>query len=383
VQPDDNELQVQLISCEDGTVLWTYRETYDDSPFRSTGVIRSLAGRLSAKLREPPRVGPKQNSTWLKYLRAHHQWKLRTPDSILSAIDLYQEVVAAEPDFADAYAGLAEAYTVAPLYTGARPDRSYASAKAAAEQALLLDPDNARAHVALGVYYAQFEYDWIKSEYEFSRSIELDPNSAQAHQWMADAFCYRLLIDDCRYHYAVAYSLDPLNPLMDLMQGLPDRFAGDFAAAEEKFSGTLARYPDFALARYQLGLVLDAQGRFQEAIDQWERIYPRYGPALLASSLAHAYTQIGRLDLAEVLHNDLLRLREEEYVSAVMMAGMSLTRGSVQEALDWLEVSRSEHDDFFSEIAVIHHFAVLHDEPRFVAMVEDLGIPAERLRDYR
>lgn len=383
VQPNDSELQVQLISCLDGTVLWTYREAYDNNRSSSASVIKSLASRLSAKLREPPRVGPKQKSTWLKYLRARHQWKLRTPASILSAIRLYEEVLAAEPDFADAYAGLAEANIVAPLYAGARPDISYPNAKAAAEEALRLDPNNARAHVSLAVYYSQYEFDWRKSEIEFSRSIELDPNSAQAHQWMADALCFRLLIEECRYHYGIAFSLDPLSPVLDLSLGLADRFGGDFATAEMKFRSTLERYPDFGLARFQLGLVLDAQGRFQEAIEQWERIYPRYGPALLGSSLANAFAEIGNPDQADLLHRDLTRLREEEYVSAVMMAGMSLTRGSVEEALDWLEISRDERDDLFSSIAVIHHFFVLHNEPRFIAMVESLGIPADRLHNYR
>ncbi len=379
-----SELQLQLISTHDGTVLWSFSEPYDTEvpTLASSAVITHLASRLSARLRHTATAEPIQSAMWLKYLRARQQWKLRTPQSIHAAISLYEEIIDAEPAFADAYAGLAEASTVLPMYTGANPTEAYTAAKAAADQAIELDSNNARAHAVLGAYFAHYAMDWPMAENHFARAIEIDPNGSLAHQWKADAYCYRLLFDDCQYHMETAFRLDPLSPSLMLFQGIPYRFSKQFDIAEQKFRAALDQYPNLALARFQLGLVLDAQGRHAEAIEHWERIYPQYGPALLASSLANAYAEIGEHEQAQALHEDLRRLREEEFVSAVMMAGMTMTYGSHDEALDWLEVARDERDDFYTGIAVIHHFFDLHDEPRFIALVESTGIPADRLASY-
>lgn len=378
------ELHMNLISTTDGTVLWSFREPYDTSAPNpsSSAIIRSLANRLSARLRTTSASAPVEAGARLRYLRARQQWTLRTPQSINAAIELYNEVIDVEPDFANAHAGLAEAWTVASLYTGANPSEAYGRAREAAERAIAVDPDNARAHAVLGAFYAHYDVDWRRAEAYFARAIEIDPNNTLAHQWKADAYCYRLLFEDCRYHMSVAHRLDPLSPLLLLFQGIPDRLGKNFVAAEEKFRAVLGQYPDMSLARFQLGLVLDAQGRYEESIEQWERIYPQYGPALLASSLAYAYAQLGEHDKAAVLHDDLAQLRKDGFVSAVMMAGMALTYGTEDEAIDWLEVARDEHDDFYTSIAVIHHFYPLHDHPRFIALTSGFGIPDERLRAF-
>ncbi|MEM7432889.1 MAG: winged helix-turn-helix domain-containing protein [Pseudomonadota bacterium] len=379
------EMSMRLVSATDGTVLWSFSEPYDAEipTLSSSAVITNLASRLSARLRSTPLENDIQEAMWKKYLQARQQWKLRTPQSIAAAISLYEDIISAEPQFSGAYAGLGEAYTVTPMYTGANPSDAYGKAKQAANAALAIDPDNARAHVVLAAYYAYYEIDWPLAENYFARAIEIDPNNALAHHWKADASCYRLLFDDCRYHMSMALRLDPLSPSLMVFQGVPDRFSKQFVAAEQKFKAALEQYPDLALARFQLGLVLDAQGRHAEAIDQWERIYPQYGPALLASSLANAYAQLGQHEQARELHADLQKLRDEEFVSAIMMAGMTMTYGTHEEAIDWLEIARDEHDDFYSGMTVIHHFFELHDEPRFVELVEAIGVSAERFVEYR
>jgi tetratricopeptide (TPR) repeat protein len=378
------ELRLRLLNSTDGTLMWSFRQTYEpdqlaDSKYQ---VIATLSNRLSAKLRTARKFAPISGDAWESYLQARYQWSLRTPQAISAAIDLYQQVVDKQPDYADAHAGLAETYVVAPLYAGAEPKQAYERARVAAEKALSIDPENARAHVALGAYYAHHAYDWNLAEQYFARAIEIDPNNVNAHHWKADASCYRLLLEACAHHYEVAKALDPLSPLIDVLQGVPYRFAKNWVLAEQIFRDAVDRYPDYAVARYQLGLVLDAQGKYRQAISQWEQVYPQYGPALLGSSLARSHAALGNDKQAQRYISDVEQARQAGFVSPIMMAGIAAIYGTPEQSLDWLEVAQAEKDDFFSALAVIHHFYHLKNEPRFRDMIYSLGISRRRYDEY-
>ncbi|MCG8369987.1 MAG: winged helix-turn-helix domain-containing protein [Proteobacteria bacterium] len=384
VAGDEQDLHLRLLRRSDRSVVWSFRGRYrpDQLAGSRADIVASLVNRLSATLRGAPVRAPANAAAWRLYLSARHQWSLRTPQSILAAMDLYKQAIEADENYADAHAGLAESYAVAPLWAGADATEAYAAVLDSANRALELDPDHARAHTALAVYYAHHRFDWEKSEYYFARALDLDPNDVTAHQWKADAYCYRLLFEACTRHMAIARSLDPLSPFVEMLQGIPLRFTKQYVAAEEHFRGILARYPNLAPARFQLGIVLDAQGRYEEALEHFERIYPVYGPALLGSSIAWANAQLGNHQAARDMVAVLRRLNDESSLPPVMMAGAASVYGSDREILHWLTRARDEHDDFFSSVAVVHHFFHLHVHPEFQALTGELGIPRERLLAY-
>lgn len=384
IADDSSDLHLRLLRVDDLSIAWSFHARYETDQLAESRakVVASLANHLSASLRGSPIASPANAAAWPPYLRARYQWSLRTPQSIRAAVDLYHEVIALDPDYADAHAGLAEAYVVAPLWAGTNSKEAYGQALRSAQRALELNPDHARAHAALAAYYAHHDFDWERAEYYFGRALELDPNDVTAHQWKADAYCYRLLFEECARHMAIARSLDPLSPFIELLQGIPLRFTKQYVAAEAHFRDVLDRYPNLAPARFQLGIVLDAQGRFEEAIEQFERIYPVYGPQLVGTSLAWGHAQLGNHDKAREMIAALRRLNEEDFVSPVMMAGAALTYDSHDDVLHWLTRARDDNDDFFSTIAVIHHFFPLHTNPEFQALAEELGIPRDRLLDY-
>ena len=384
IADDLRDLHLRLLRVDDSSIAWSFHARYEaDQLVESRAkVVASLANHLSASLRGSEIALPANAEAWQPYLRARYQWSLRTPQSIRAAVDLYHEVIALDADYADAHAGLAEAYVVAPLWAGTDSKEAYGEALRFARRALELDPDHARAHAALAAYYANHDFDWARAEYYFGRALELDPNDVTAHQWKADAYCYRLLFEECARHMAIAKSLDPLSPFIELLQGIPLRFTKQYVAAEAHFRDVLDRYPSLAPARFQLGIVLDAQGRFEDAIEQFERIYPVYGPQLVGSSLAWGHAQLGNHDKAREIIATLHRLNEEDFVSPIMMAGAALTYGSHDDVLRWLTKAHDDNDDFFSAIAVIHHFIPLHTNPEFQALAAELGIPRDRLLDY-
>ncbi len=384
IADDSRDLHLRLLRVNDLSIAWSFHARYEIDQLADSRakVVASLANHLSASLRGSQIASPANAEAWPPYLRARYQWSLRTPQSIRAAVDLYHEVITLDPDYADAHAGLAEAYVVAPLWAGSNSKEAYGEALRSAQRALELNPDHARAHTALAAYYAHHDFDWARAEYYFGRALELDPNDVTAHQWKADAYCYRLLFEDCARHMAIAKSLDPLSPFIELLQGIPLRFTKQYVAAEAHFRDVLDRYPNLAPARFQLGIVLDAQGRFEDAIEQFERIYPVYGPELVGSSLAWGHAKLGNHSKAREMIATLHRLNEEDFVSPIMMAGAALTYGSDDEVLRWLTKARDDNDDFFSAIAVIHHFIPLHTNPEFQALAAELGIPRDRLLDY-
>ncbi len=384
VNDDAHDLHLRLLRTSDRSIVWSFRGNYapDQLAASRAEVVASLANNLSASLRGDPIAAPANAEAWQLYLRARYQWSLRTPQSILAAVDLYKQAIELDAGYAEAHAGLAESYAVAPLWAGADSGDAYAAVLSSANRALEIDPDNARAHTALAVYYAHHQFDWRESEHYFSRALELDANNVTTHQWKADAYCYRLLFEECALHMDIARSLDPLSPFIEMLQGTPLRFTKQYAAAEAHFRDVLQRFPNLAPARFQLGIVLDAQGKYEEALEQFERIYPVYGPALLGSSIAWINAQLGNHEAARETIEVLRKLNDEEFLSPLMMAGATSIYGTEREVLDWLKRSREEHDDFFSSVAVVHHFFGLSTNPEFQALVGELGIPRERLLSY-
>ncbi|MEM6302725.1 MAG: winged helix-turn-helix domain-containing protein, partial [Pseudomonadota bacterium] len=230
-------LYLRLLDSDDSSIVWSYHAEHslDQLAESRTEIVASLANHLTASLRGFSLSTPATAEAWPPYLRARYQWNLRTPESIRNAIELYQQVIKLDPTYANAYAGLAEAYAVAPLWAGSNSKEAYAQVRNFAQRAIELEPNLARAHAALGFYYAHHDYDWEQAQYYFARALELDPNSVTAHQWKADAYCYRLLIEECAHHIAIAKSLDPLSPFIEVLQGVPLRFGKQFLAAEQHF----------------------------------------------------------------------------------------------------------------------------------------------------
>jgi serine/threonine-protein kinase len=368
---------LRLLSAADASILWSYDAQFDPQEVAGSqgDIAAKLAMHLSARLRTAVPQGPRDPATYALYLRARHYWNQRTAASLQEAIRLFEQALAAEPDYAEAQVGLAETWLLMPMYANTAPFDSHPKARAAAEAALKLNPESSRAHMVLAVVSSQFDWDWPAADEHFRRAIALDPNNATAYQWRGESLCYRRQFDRCEADLREALALDPLSPILATAQGIPARFSGDTAKARRIFAAALQKHPNFVFADFQLGLVAVIDQRWDEAIERLERVHLAMGPVMGGAPLAFAYARAGRAADALRIRHDLERLSAHQYVAPLAFSDIAMGLGDHELALAWLGRAMAVHDDFMVTVGVDHHHFDLHDDARFQEMMRRVGTP--------
>jgi len=276
---DQVRVNVQLINALTSTHLWadTYDRKLTDIFAVESDIAKTIADTLQAKLTgsEKQMIAAQPTSDTAAYELYHKGrslWEKRSGDNIPKAISFYEQAIARDPNYALAYAGLADAYILLPYYTATAQRDASPKAKEAALQALRLDPNLAEAHAAVGKVLNFAEIDLAGSIREFQRAIELKPNYATAHHWLGAG----PLIDLGRFEDAIAHGkraieLDPLSPIMNADLGFTLYFARHYDDAIVQLRKPLVLDPTFAYALYNLGMVLQSKGDLPGAIAQYEK----------------------------------------------------------------------------------------------------------------
>ena len=179
------------------------------------------------------------------YLKGRFYWNKRTPADFQKAIPFFQQAIEKDPNYALAYSGLADTYALLTAYTNEPPREVMPKAKEAALKALALDDKLAEAHASLGQIAAYYDYDFVTAEREYRRAIELNPNYATAHQWLAEHLAAMKRNDEAMAEIRRALELDPLSVIMN-------RIYADILVDARRFDEAIAQYHKDNRARTQL-----------------------------------------------------------------------------------------------------------------------------------
>ena len=211
-------IQTDLVSVSDGSELWggnSIARSLTSSAFRKTSLTKStttcdpnLRARKTPQLTKHYTENPE---AYQLYLQGLYYWNKWTERGFTKAIDYFKQAVEKDPNYALAYAGLADAYNFLgdSGYVASKEVRQ--DAKSAAMHALKIDDTLPEAHIALALVREAYDWDWPGAETEFKRAIQLDPNSATAHQWYGD-FLIRLgRLEEAKAELKKAKDLDPLS----------------------------------------------------------------------------------------------------------------------------------------------------------------------------
>jgi adenylate cyclase len=379
---DQVRVNVQLINALTNSHLWA--EIYDrkltDIFAVESDIAKAIADTLQAKLtgseKQMMASQPTTDTTANDfYHKGRSLWEKRTGDNIPKAIGFYEQAIAHDPNYALAYAGLANAYVLLPFYTGnARRSDSYAKAKEAALKALQLDPKVAEAHVALGKLNF-FHMDLAESMREYQRAIELKPNYATAHQWLGnDSLISLARFDEAIAEGKRAVELDPLSPIINADLGITLYLARRYDDAIEQLRKTLAIDPTFFYAHYNLGTALQLKGDLAGAIAEYEKAkelsYDSYVLALLGAAKGMA----GDKNAAEQALKDLAAQNQEpdEYSRALLFLSVK----NKEEALRSIERAVAIRDgSSLTWIKVDPFLDPLRSDPRFEALVQKVIAP--------
>jgi tetratricopeptide (TPR) repeat protein len=310
-----------------------------------------------------------------QYLHGRFLWNRRTLGDLEKSIDYYRQAIQLAPDFAPAYVALGNAYAVISIRGGPPPSVSYPRAREAAEKALQLDASLAEAHALLGEVKVNYDHDWDGGEKEFRQAVELNPNYATAHQWYAEYLASMKRLQEAQAEIDKAAMLDPLSLIINATRGETRYLARDPNSAIKVCLHAQELYPNFAEIYLCLGKAYEQQKQFSEADSSFKRAADlsvgNPGPLLMQ---AHAYALSGRKDLATVAI-DRSFSSKHGYISNSDVAAVYCAMGQPSQATAWLEKANVNREEGLNRLAVEPLFDGCRQDPRFQALIRQLGLP--------
>ena len=309
------------------------------------------------------------------YIKGMYFWNERTSGGFHQAIEYFQQAIKIDPNYAAAYAGLANSYTLLTGYSSASAALYVPQARAAALRAVELDQNLAEAHTALALIVQNHDWDWQTSEKEYRRAIELNPDYATAHHWYAEHLMWLGRFDEALEESERARQLDPLSFIIATDHGAILYFSRQYDRAIEQLQTVLRKNPNFPRAVSLLTLAYLEKGMFTQALTQAETLRRLYGDGPeYWTTLTHIYGRAGLLERARREMDKLEKLNRLEPMNPVIMLEAYLGVGNKEEALAELDKARSEHFDAIISLKVNPAFDPLRSDPRFQDLLRRVGL---------
>ncbi|MGH9886897.1 MAG: tetratricopeptide repeat protein, partial [bacterium] len=325
----------------------------------------------NARLAETPRVNPK---VYEAYLKGRYLWNRRSEPDVRKAIEQFEEAVRHDPQYAPAYAGLADSYTMFGTYGWTVPaDREWMKATAAADKAIELDETLADGHTSRAGIAMNYELDWAKAEQGYRRALELNPGYANAHHWYGYYLLLTGRLKEAEAEIRRALELDPLSPIINANIGFCLYAGRQFDAAIAHWKNALEMHRNYRLLHGYITLAYVGKAMYPEALAELEkgRALSGAGPSETAV-LAHIYARMGRTQEARALLSRLLSSRD---VPAYYIAQVYVGLRENDKAITWLEKAYQQHSGPFNELNADPMFDPLRPDPRFEALLRSIGLP--------
>ena len=316
-----------------------------------SGLVPLLYSRCAPHDPKPVvRSVPRSAEAQRYYVMGRHHWNKRSTEGLRKAIELFQKAIDEDPQYAPAFVGLADAYSMLGDHTGQTSGEYRQQAHAAAIQALRIDDQLAEAHATLG-YLRMRNWEWGGVEHEFRRAIEIDPRYATAHQWYSIFLELHGRSNEAIAEAQRAQELDPLSPIINESLGSRLYFARRYDRAQQQLRRTIEIQPSFQGARETLSMVHLQTGRT--------------GDALAASPSGYAFARAGQTAKARAAL---------QHLDPVETARVHLALGERDLALQSLERAFAQHADHLVFIKVDPSWDGLRREPRFEEVVRRVGL---------
>ncbi|HSE67657.1 MAG TPA: protein kinase [Gemmatimonadales bacterium] len=374
-------ITAQLIDARADRHLWakSFERNSEDVLALQSELARAIAGEINVRLTESEQSRLATASTvdpeaYDAYLRGRYFFNRPSDENLQKAIAQFEESVKLSPNFAPGYSGLSDAYLWAGYNEGfltasqARP-----KAKAAAEKAVELDSNSAEAHTSLAVFKTFYEFDWVGSEKEFRRAIELNPNYAFTHDMFSLSLAFVGRYDESIAEGRRAAQLDPLSPQVLVDAITAPMFQKDFATAKAWARKAIELDPTYFFAVMADGWVdLDA-GNARQAIPSLRQAQKLGAPPFVTAFLAYAYGAAGDRENALAQLDTLKKISPGGRVLPFNLALVYLGLGDHERALDNLERARSADSQMMAWLGGDAIFNPLRSAPRFKALMKSLN----------
>ncbi len=373
-EKDDIRVIAQLISVEDGFYLWS--DTYDHKLDRIFVTQDDIAEKIANALQE--KLTPEQKEMLLKsptenleaytwYLSGRLLWGKRDKESLEKSIEYYKLAIKEDPNYALAYTGIADSYTILvdnlyiPLKEG------YPKAKEAALKALELDETLAETHTSLAIIKNALEWDWAGAEREYKRAIELNPSHAIAHHWYALFLMERDLRNRSIAEIKLAQELDPLSLRINRNIGMMLYFVRRYDEAIEALMKTIEMDPDKMAGRKYLGLVYLEKSMYKEALTEFKITNNQF-------YICKTFGEMGKRAEALKMLDELIQQSKKEFLSPYLFALCYFTLRENDQGFRYLEKAYEERDAWMPFLKIDPRLDIVRSDPRFMTLLKKMNL---------
>ncbi len=381
VRRGGNRLRIsaRLVDAKDGYERWAERfdREVNDVFALQDEIARAIADTLELQLAGSPSSAAPHTRDLLAlehYLKGRFAWNQRTEATSAEAVRYFESAVARDPQFARAFAGLADAYLALPMYSRTAPGEAWPNAKSAALKALSLDATLAEAHTALAYGTMLYEWDWSQAEYSFQKAIALDPTYSTAHHWYADFLVGRGRLDEGLKEMQIAHGLDPVSRITGAELAWMLHLVGRSDDALTQLDQLLQLDPNYAHAHFIRGIVLTRRAEHRIAVTALRKALELGGFYAFAHGvLVYALARGGQRRAAEQEVEELKTRAQTEHIPPFAFAIAYTGLGDFDSAFTWLDRGVAQRDELLAANLFDPLFDPLRGDSRYLELVHQLG----------
>jgi serine/threonine protein kinase/tetratricopeptide (TPR) repeat protein len=318
-----NRLRItaQLINIADGYHLWSERydremaDVFEIQDEIVEAIVKALAPALSGDAKKAVRRPTENLEAYELYLKGRHSWHLRSPSALQSAMRCFEQVIALDPDYALAYAGLADCFGICRVYGWFSAAQSRDRAGEAVARAAAIDSSLAEVSFSQAAHVFFFERNGPRAEGFLRQAVAINPRMVDAHGYLGLVLACEGRLDEATAHADHACAIDPLSAFSHYLASAAFAVMGRFARAEQEARRVCELQQDSLTGLWPLGIALCALGRDDEAVAVLERAVTLSRAPVYLGQLGLAYGRAGRADDARRLLGELEdRASRGEYV---------------------------------------------------------------------
>jgi DNA-binding winged helix-turn-helix (wHTH) protein/TolB-like protein/Tfp pilus assembly protein PilF len=367
----------RLLRVADGRQLWAdkFDEQFSNIFQVQDAIVQRVAGALQIQLIPHAQRQTENLHAYELYMRGRlHSLRLVMPE-VRRGIEYFDEAIAADPSYALAYAGMADAMRSLVLSNDVPPAEVAMRAEQAASRAIELAPDLPEANYARGLVALWFEWDWPAAENYLSRAVMLAPNNAEAHIYLAHFYSNLGRKQEALTHARRAVELNPISPIIGAFEGLFLSQQREHETAIRRLKEVITLEPNFWLSHHLLANALVDAGQYESALQESAEA-KRLSPLQTLSDTfgAIALARLGRANEARAVLDSLTATARQTYVPPSHFAMIETALGDRDKAFEYLDAALSVRDARLSLLKVDPKWDALRSDPRFEATLRRMNL---------